>query len=178
MIRPEVAAALRRWQEVIAAGAVLAAGLWLAWLGGWLLLPLGLLVAAAGLGLGWQGLRRMRFARGAQAPGLVEFDEAQIAYLGPESGGFVSLAELAEIRLVTLAGRPHWRLKQADGQALLVPVDAAGAAALHDAFAVLPGIELGRLAAALQAGPDDGAAAPGLPPPLWRRPPAGRIGRA
>lgn len=178
MIRPEVMRGLRRWQEVIAAGAVLALGLWLAWLGGWLLMPLGLLIAATGLGLGRQGLRRMRFARGAQAPGVVEVDEAQIAYLGPESGGFVSLAELTEIRLVTLAARPHWRLKQADGQALLVPVDAAGAAALHDAFAALPGIDLGRLAAALQAGPGEDAA-PGLPLPLWRRPvPAGRIGRA
>ena len=99
------------------------------------------------------------------APGVVEVDEAQVAYLGPATGGFVSLPELAEIRLIAVQGQRHWRLKQTDGQALIIPVDAAGAGALYDAFAALPGIDMGRFLAAMEA-----AALPAeLSPPLWRR---------
>ncbi|MEI2687828.1 MAG: hypothetical protein V9G14_17530 [Cypionkella sp.] len=85
--------------------------------------------------------RRIRFAQDIDAPGVVEVDEAQIGYLGPEAGGFVSIVELVELRLLTLRGRRLWRLKQADGQALLIPVDAAGAERLFDAFATLPGMD-------------------------------------
>ena len=43
-----------------------------------------------------------------------------------------------------------WRLKQADGQALLIPVDAKGAGRLFDAFANLPGMDTADLIAALE----------------------------
>ena len=81
---------------------------------------------------------------------MVEVDEAQISYMGPTTGGFVSLSELVELRLLTLRGRRLWRLKQADGQALLVPVDAAGSAALFDAFGNLPGMDTSALVRALE----------------------------
>jgi len=165
MIRPELAAALHRWREPLIAAGVALAGVWVATRGGWLLGPLGLLVAALGAGLGLSALRRVRFARDVSAPGVVEVDEAQVAYLGPATGGFVSLPELAEIRLIAVQGQRHWRLKQTDGQALIIPVDAAGAGALYDAFAALPGIDMGRFLAAMEA-----AALPAeLSPPLWRR---------
>ena len=148
MIRPELRAALWRWREVLAAGGVVAFGLWAASFGGLVLVPFGLVAAALGIGLGVQAVRRLRFMQGADAPGIVEVDEAQISYMGPEFGGFVNVPDLIELRLVRMRGRRLWRFRQSDGQALLVPVDAAGAEALFDVFATLPGLDM---AAARQA---------------------------
>jgi hypothetical protein len=164
VIRPAARAALLRWREAGAAAATIALGLWLFALGGYLLQGLGLLVAGTGAGWGLIALRRMRFLRAVTAPGLVEVDEGQISYFGagPALGGQVALRELTEIRLLHLRDQHYWRLKQADGQAILIPVAAAGAAALHDAFATLPGIDMRRLSAAL----DQRVSVQSL----WRRP--------
>ncbi|WP_246831469.1 hypothetical protein [Thioclava sp. L04-15] len=165
VIRPEVAQGFRRWGEVIAAGVAVAFGAWLIWLGGYLLMALG--AAAVALGLGWAliGWRRMRFSRDVGAPGLVEIDEGRISYFaasraraigGPAGnvtalgmGGELALREIAEIRLLNLQGKQYWRLRSGAGEALLIPLDAAGANALYDAFASLPGIDMGKLSAAL-----------------------------
>lgn len=180
LIRPEVGVALRRWREVIAAGGVAVAGLWLMWLGGWVLTPLGVGLMALAFGLVVLALRRLRFWHGVAAPGVVEVVEGQISYFGPEAGGFVALPEVIELRLVVVHGRMHWRLKQGDGQALLIPVAAAGAAQLFDAFASLPGLDSQALVAALDGG---AAAARGralaagghdasvIGPVIWRRAP-------
>lgn len=149
LIRANLAASLYRLREPIAAGGVAALGLWIATLGGLFFVPLGLLVAALGAGVGVIALRRLQFAASGEAPGVVEVVEGQIAYLGPEMGGMVGLPDLVELRLLTLRGRKFWRLKQADGQALLIPVEAAGAERLYDAFASLPGIDTAALVAAL-----------------------------
>lgn len=172
MIRDGAREAMWRWREVGAAGGVLAFGLWVASGGGFVLVPFGLLVAALGAGLAVQAWRRMRFVQGADAPGVVEVDEGQISYMGPQLGGFVSVPELVELRLVALRGRRLWRLKQADGQALLVPVDAAGAEALYDVFAALPGMDMPALLAALS--PEGTAGGRGLVvgeavQVIWRR---------
>lgn len=150
-IRPEVAASLHRLREVIAAAVLTALGGWVSLWGGYFFLPLGLVLLA--LGVGWLvlGLRRLRFQQGGEAPGMVRVTEAQIAYLGPRVGGFVGLPELAEIRLLTLRGRRIWKLRQADGETLHIPVEAAGAEALFDAFAALPGMDTAALVAALAA---------------------------
>jgi len=168
LIRPEITDALVRGQELILAVVVMGVGLWLASLGGYLLLPLGLIVLGIGAVLAWQAWARMRFARSASAPGLVELDEAQVGFLGPDDGGFLSLDELVELRLITVQGRRMWRLKQSDGQALLIPVEAQGAERLFDAFSSLPGMDTSALIAALEAPP----AAPDLAEArvVWRRP--------
>ncbi len=150
LIRPEVTALAWRLREVIAGAVILGAGLWLIGMGGYLLTPLGTGVSALGVAWGILAYRRLRFAQDVDSPGVVEVDEAQVGYLGPQGGGFISIADLEEIRLLTLRGRRVWRLKQLDGQALLIPVDALGAERLFDAFAALPAMNTGDLVAALQ----------------------------
>lgn len=149
LIRPEAQAALWRWRELFAAVALAAVGLWLAALGGFVLLPLGAVVVALAAGFGLLAWRRLRFAQTGDAPGVVELDEGQISYFGPDLGGAVALRELVELRLITVGGRRLWRLRQQDGQALLIPVDAMGAERLFDAFAGLPGMDTGVLVAAV-----------------------------
>lgn len=147
MIRPEIREGLHRWREVIAAGGIAVFGLWL--LGkGWLLGPIGALLLALGAALALNARRRMRFAGSGDGLGVVSVDEGQISYLAPEIGGFVSIAELVELRLLSVQGRRMWRLRQSDGQAILIPVDAAGADKLFDAFAAVPGMDVSRLLAA------------------------------
>lgn len=163
LIRPELRAAFHRWREVIAAGAVAAAGLWLIGLGGYLFHTLGALVVLGGLALARGGWRRLRFARAATAPGVVEVIEGQVGWYGPGIGGFAALPELAELGLVTVAGLRCWRLRQHDGQVLLIPVAATGAEKLYDAFGALPGLDPAVLLAAL----DD----PADRPVIWRHGP-------
>lgn len=174
MIRPDLMALLHRSSEVIWASLPLGFGLWLIFLGGYLLTPIGTVIAAVGVAWVILALRRMRFAQAVDAPGVVEVDEGQIGYLGPQIGGYVSLPELAEIRLITLRGRRMWRLKQRDGQAILIPVDATGADRLFDAFASLPGMKTSDLVAALQPIATSGQTLPqaaNLPEMrlIWRR---------
>jgi hypothetical protein len=172
VIRPALRDRLRRWRETLAAAAVAAAGLWLAARGGPLPLAAGLAVAAVAAVWAVGAFRRMRFARAVAAPGLVEVDEGQIGYLGPAFGGYVALPELVELRLVAIGGRRLWRLQQADGQVLLIPVEAAGAERLYDAFASLPGMDSAALLAAL-AVPAGGAPLPAGPAAtrlVWSRP--------
>ena len=174
LIRPAAAATLRRFSEPLTAAAVTAFGIWLMTLGGWLLWPLGGFLAVMGLAWAVQALRRVRFRQPAKTPGVVEVDEAQVGYYAPDLGGYVSLDELVELRMVRLRGNRFWRLKQSDGQALLVPVDAAGSHRLFDAFAALPGMDTQALVAALD---DPVPAGEGnLPAPaesigavIWRR---------
>lgn len=149
MIRAEALATLARWREVALSVAVAGLGLWLAARGGSLFMAMGLGLAALGAALGLGALRRMRFAQNIAAPGVVEVIEGEVRYFGPAIGGAVSLADLSELRLISLRGRRLWRLKQTDGQALLIPVDAAGADALYDAFTTLPGLDMAALLSAL-----------------------------
>ncbi len=174
LIRPEAQAALWRLREVFGAVGLAAVGLWLAGLGGYVLVPLGAIVVVLAAGFGLLAWRRLRFAQAGDAPGVVELDEGQISYFGPDVGGAVALQDLVELRLITAGGRRLWRLRQQDGQALLIPVSAMGAERLFDAFAALPGMDTGVLVAAVDP---VGRAEPGRVVTLgsdsrviWRRP--------
>ncbi len=149
MIRPAVLEILSRWSEPVLGAVVAGLGLWVALMGGWFLAAAGGAVALLGLGWAVLGYRRMRFQGKGDAPGLVELDESRITYMGPRMGGSISLDDLIEIRLLSLRGRRAWRLRQSDGQVLLVPTDSAGSETLFDAFASLPGLSSADLVAAL-----------------------------
>jgi hypothetical protein len=150
-VRPEILDALRPWKEVIGALCLAAFGLWVMLWGGYAFLLLGLAPFAAGVGWAVLALRRLRFAQTGEAPGIVRVSEGQVSYLGPRVGGFVGLPDLTEIHLLTLRGRRIWQLRQALGDTLHIPVEAAGAEALFDAFATLPGIDMTAVLAALGA---------------------------
>ncbi len=178
MIRPELLQAVDRGREVILGGMLAAAGAWIATRGGYLLPPVGLGLAALGLVWAVTAWRRMRFAQDVAAPGIVEIDEGQIGYLGPDAGGYVAIPDLTELRLIGMRGRRLWQLRQSDGQALLIPVDATGADRLFDAFASLPGMDTAVLVAALSPPSADGRGTPTLSSiskTLWRRPSRGAV---
>lgn len=150
MIRLDLRARLRIWRESLAWAALLLGGLWLVWQGYLLLAPLalalGLICAAAGLGLLRDSLRRARLRLEAPAEGLVLIDEARIGYFGPRDGGFIDLPSITSVEIVT---RPHippasghvWVLTAEDGTRLIIPLGAKGADRLFDALSPLPGID-------------------------------------
>lgn len=153
-IRPEASAAVWRWREVLVGIAVAVLALW--WLAG----PQGLLgwiapvlLVAAGA-LIMVGLQRGRFRGAGNGLGAVQVDEGQVTYFGPLTGGAVALRELSRLKLDGSLRPAHWMLEQKDGPALMIPVDAAGADALFDAFATLPGLRTERMLAQLQDKPD------------------------
>jgi hypothetical protein len=179
-IRPDLQDSLHRWREVIAAALVALLGGWLALGGGYLLGAIGLVLCGTGGLWAVLALRCLRFRQPGEAPGIVRVTEAQIGYLGPRVGGFIGLPDLAEVRLLTLRGRRVWRLKQADGQMLHIPVEAQGSEALFDAFAALPGMDSAALVGALgSAAPSDSRviAADGADRLIWARQGAGVVVR-
>lgn len=151
-IRPEARAALARWREALAGAAVAALGLYwalgvgglLGWIG-WLLLP-------AGAGIAVIGVQRARFRRAGQGPGVVLVDEGEITYMGPLSGGSVSVSDLERLVLDPSARPAHWALEQPGQPVLHIPVNAEGATDLFDVFAALPGLRTERMLAELNRG--------------------------
>lgn len=166
LIRPELKRTLSRWREVLTGVAVAVVGGWAATFGGWFYQGLGAVIVALGLALAYVGWRRLRFHREGDAAGVVEVTEGQITYLAPAGGGFAARTELTEISLgFDVAGRAHWRIAQTGAPPLSIPVSAAGADALFDAFVALPGANPARILAALDRRPADG------PVTVWRRNP-------
>jgi hypothetical protein len=149
-LRPEVAALLVRWREVIAACGVIALGLWIAASPGPIVQGFGYVLALlAALAL-IPAIRRARFASDGQGPGVVQVIEGRILYMGPLTGGAVSVGDLTALAVLRHPdGTAVWVLTE-PGQRLEVPVDAAGADALFDAFTTLPGLGGQRLLAARQ----------------------------
>jgi hypothetical protein len=152
-LRPEVVAGWRRWRGALVPAAGLALLLW------WTLpdvlsgAPLAIGIAALGTAiLGPLALiewRRARLSQPADAPGIVTVTERRIGFWGPRGGGFVALADIVRIELLTdPALGAIWRLSTPGG-ALDIPASAQGADALYDAFAPLPGIDWDAVAGAI-----------------------------
>lgn len=180
MIRPEIWQNAVRAQEIILGLFTAGLGGWCIYLGGYVLVPVGLVLCTLGAAFALNGLRRLRFAQTSEAPGVVDVLEGEISYLGPQGGGFVGLPDLVEIRLIQMRGRKVWRLKQADGQALLIPVDATGAEKLFDAFTTLQNINMAEIVASLDPAPlQTGTSLPASTLPqmqvLWQKKGAGLV---
>ncbi|MBK1636642.1 hypothetical protein CKO19_12980 [Rhodovulum adriaticum] len=166
MIRPEAMKAIKRMRELIGALAMALVGLWLFGVGGLFFKALGIGVVAGAGAVAFVGLQRMRFRTLDDGPGLVRVDEGQIAYYGPDQGGFVALSEVQEITLIfDAAGRRYWRLSQARMASVTIPVNAHGADDLYDVFVSLPGARTGAFLTALDRKAHEGEIT------LWRRAP-------
>lgn len=145
-IRPEAKAALMRWRETIAGGLLATLGIWWIIGPGQLMAIIGGAAMVAGIALMVIGYQRARFRSSQDGIGSVEVDEGQVTYFGPLTGGAVALRDLTELALLRTSVTTHWRLSTRDTQ-LYIPIDAAGADALFDAFATLPGLRMERLLA-------------------------------
>ena len=149
--RPEAKAVLWRWREVLVGVGLSLFGLW------WIIGP-GLLLALpgwafvlGGIALGLVGAQRGRFRGAGDGLGAVQVDEVQIAYFGPLTGGVVALAALERLSLDRTASPAHWRLDAPEQAPVMIPVNAAGADALFDAFSKLPGLRTERMLSELCA---------------------------
>ncbi len=150
--RPEATAAVSRWREVIAAGAIIAIGLWIALPpGGIIVTGFGYVLMALGAVYMVPAVRRARFGSSGQGPGVVQVDERRILFMGPDTGGAMALDDLSVLSVRRdRDGKTAWVLADAT-QLLVIPVDASGADGLFDAFAALPGVQIDRLIAAVQS---------------------------
>ena len=151
--RPEARAALWRWREVIAGGGAVLLALWMILGPGFLVGLLGYAVLIGGALLIWLGVQRARFRGPGGGAGAVQVDEGQVTYYGPLTGGTVALRELESLTLDGGMYPAHWRLQQRGEEPLYIPVNAAGAEALFDAFAALPGLRTERMLSALNTNP-------------------------
>ena len=93
-IRPEVRAAAWRWREALTGVAIALFGLWWVSKTAALMTWIGLGVVLLGLAMVLTGIQRGRFRSAGDGPGLVRVTEAQIAYMGPRTGGFIGLPDL------------------------------------------------------------------------------------
>lgn len=153
-----------RWREVLLGIAVGFCGFWLVIGPGFLLAVPGYALLVVGVALIWLGVQRARFRDAGGGIGAVQVDEGQVSYFGPLTGGTV---DLRDVRSLTLDGTlfpAHWRICQEGGAVLLIPVNAAGAEALFDAFATLPGLKTERMLSTLRSDPHQAVV-------IWQRGP-------
>ena len=141
-LRPEAAAAIVRWREVITGTAALGLGLWGVLTSFGALFLIGCGFVAVGTALTAAGVQRGRFRRGGGGSGVVDIDERRITYLGPFGGGGVAVEDLVELA-VDPSG--SWLMRDLHGQHLMIPMNAEGADALFDAFSALPGLSGARV---------------------------------
>lgn len=153
-VRPEAKTALARWAEAIAGAALLALALyWLIW-GTGLLPYVGAALAPLAAAIVWLGIQRGRFRVGRDGPGAVQIAEGQISYFGPLTGGVRAIGSLKAVILDPTQAPPAWVLQVPGEEDLAIPLDAAGAEALFDAFAALPGLKTGHMLRQLEQRPD------------------------
>ncbi|CUH52591.1 hypothetical protein [Shimia marina] len=149
-IRPEARAAVVQWREAVIGAAVLLLGLWGA-SGFGLVKWLGVALVALGAVLIVSGLQRGRFRTGSGGPGVVQVDEGQVAYFGPLNGGSVAVRSLSRVVLDGRSRPAVWALYEPGQAPLHIPVNAAGAEALFDAFASLEGMRTEHMLQQLKA---------------------------
>lgn len=153
-----------RWGEAlvssVVAGALLHWGIKGVQLGGWVGWAL-LILAAPTLVWAWIAILRAAAPRRRGGAGVVMVEERRVTYMGPQTGGAISLDEL---RAVDVESGPDatWILREEGGPVLRIPAGAEGAEALPEALAGLPGFSEPKALRAIAA------AGPAIHP-VWRR---------
>ncbi|SEL27711.1 hypothetical protein SAMN05421666_3333 [Roseovarius nanhaiticus] len=162
-LRPEAVRTLTRWQGILISAAILAVGGVIA-LGSYgITFWLGCAIALGGAVSLIAAAQRMRFAAGTGGPGVVQIDEGAIGYFGPLGGGVIARSEMTSLALDRTGKPAHWALSQPDQDDVMIPLTAAGADALFDVFAALPGMKTERMLAEMRR-KDAGRTL------LWQRP--------
>lgn len=169
-LRPEAIAQILRLREALGAVFAIGLGLWMLSDPGPVVRGVGVVITLVGAGLLVNALRRLRFVGRDQAPGIVVLDEGQVSYLGPVTGGAMALRDLAVLRLRSENNRKTWVLADDAGNMLSIPHGAQGESLLFDAFAALPGMDMTRLLAKLNAAGDGSAV-------VWQRTGTSSAGR-
>lgn len=156
-IRPELRAALARHQHHAWAVVGLVTGALVMWRGVAIVAPFltvfggGIAVLSAVLWIAHR--QRAAFYREVTQPGIVQIDEAQISYYGPETGGVVDRDALIRVDLISDGdGRARWALYHSDGSPVSIPLAAEGADQLVDLLMSLSGVEVGAALSALDRG--------------------------
>lgn len=147
-VRPEASDWFMRWREALIGGAIALWGLNVFLTSFGIGRAAGGLAVALGLALVFTGVRRARRPAVGDGPGVVEVDERQITWFGPNAGGAVSVDALTKVEIRTTAADPfdsdfYWVFHHGEGPPLEVPGDAAGADALFDALSPLSDIDYG-----------------------------------
>ncbi len=141
-VRPEVGSFLKRWSEALVWGALTLLGLHSLWLGlsemAWVLILVGATLTTLGAAYTVGAVLRIRLADPVPAEGVVQVDEARVAYFGPLGGAFIDMEDLNRVEVT----ERFWRLTGNDGTQLNIPRGASGADALPDAFTALPGYSI------------------------------------
>jgi len=147
-IRPEILDFAQKHKTGLAYGGIASVGALLLWRGLSMHAPLlsiigGALIAVSAT-MALADRQRARFKRATDQPGVVQIDEAQISYFGPDTGGIVDRDALTRVDLVSSGdGVAHWQLSQEAGPQVAVPLAAEGAEALVDVLMTLPGVQIG-----------------------------------
>ncbi len=141
-VRPEVGTFLKRWSEAIVWGLLTLLGLHALWLGlsemAWVLILVGATLTTLGAAYTVGAILRIRLADPVPAEGVVQVDEARVAYFGPLGGAFIDMDDLNRVEITDR----FWRLTASDGTQLNIPRGASGVDALPDAFTALPGYSI------------------------------------
>ncbi len=141
LVRPEAMETLSRWQGVLISLGIVALGTLILLSSYGLTFWLGCVIAGLGAVSLIAAAQRMRFAAGTGGPGVVQIDEGAIGYFGPLGGGVIARSEMTSLAL-DRSGKPaHWALSQPGQDDVMIPLTAAGAGALFDVFAALPGMK-------------------------------------
>ncbi|MGI9389119.1 MAG: hypothetical protein ACR2O1_03600 [Boseongicola sp.] len=146
LIRPEAAAVLSRWREVLAGLVVALIGVWLITNRFGALYLIGWGLSVGGFSMMIAGIRHARFPAGSGGPGIIELDERKLTYFSPETGGSVSLDDLLKIAIRTTDAGPFvsdmfWEWTDTTGQTLAVPSDAEGSEQIFDALSALDDVD-------------------------------------
>lgn len=154
-IRPELRQKFWRWREAMFGLFMAACGMFWAVGQQGVLAAVGTSLAIVGALIIFAGIQRTRFRVGLGGPGVVQVDERQVTYYGPQDGGSVSIDALESVVLEPRA-KPaaEWILKETGGQPLHIPVNAENSEVLFDVFAALNGIRTENMLTQLRDNPD------------------------